>query len=291
MSCACGTPLLLRQPALVLWQLIVQPSSNRNTKLTYCGLLYTPLLHSTDKGHGANGTFDHSKPAMQQMFVEDCINTVAKGQFSGCFIDRANFASKVLAEPDNPVWKRGGWDVETAKRAVEGCHATLDNLTATLPKAIILAKEADTDPNSLDSEHANAAMPTDTFCSRYHSQSDYNATECLNDILAVQMYAARGQLTESHGVGPLNDTTQREFTLACFLVAMGPLSYFSFASEDSAWSIDGTAWWPEYDKPLGAALGLAQRDGMTFKRTFESGTHVTVDVETHNATIEWATQS
>jgi hypothetical protein len=92
-------------------------------------------------------------------------------------------------------------------------------------------------------------------------------------------------------MGFLNDTVQREYTMACFLVAHGNMSYFSYASSDSglSWSLAGTRWWPEYDYPLGAPLGEAvvSADGWVYHRNFTSGTSVVVDVFRHTADIRW----
>jgi hypothetical protein len=76
----------------------------------------------------------------------------------------------------------------------------------------------------------------------------WNATDCYADMLAVTAMASRQQMTESHGQGPLSDDVQREFTMACFLIAAGNFSYFSYASWDhgKAWSLKGTRWWHEY---------------------------------------------
>jgi hypothetical protein len=90
-------------------------------------------------------------------------------------------------------------------------------------------------------------------------------------------------------MGFLNDTSQREFAMACFLVAHGNMSYFSYASSLQPWTIAGVRWWPEYDYPLGVPVGEAvvSPDGWTYNRKFTSGTSVVVDVYNHTATIKW----
>jgi hypothetical protein len=105
-------------------------------------------------------------------------------------------------------------------------------------------------------------------------------------------------MTESHGQGPLTDLLQRQFTMACFLVAAGNFSYYSYASwtKNAAWSLAGTRWWPEYDLPLGQPLDppmMAAGDGnpMSYTRRFESGTAVKVDLVAHTATINWGSPS
>jgi hypothetical protein len=112
------------------------------------------------------------------------------------------------------------------------------------------------------------------------------------DIETVRNATRRGQLTQSHGMGSLTDTVQREYTMACFLVAHGNMSYYTYADSGSglSWSLAGTRWWPEYDYPLGAPLGEAvvSADGWTYQRTFKSGTNVTVDAFRQSAKIHWA---
>ena len=45
---------------------------------------------------------------------------------------------------------------------------------------------------------------------------------------------------------------------------------------------------PQYDKPLGAPLGPATREGFVYKRRFEH-VDVMVDLERKHATLEWRT--
>jgi hypothetical protein len=128
----------------------------------------------------------------------------------------------------------------------------------------------------------------------------WNASQCEMDMQTVVAASARSQLTESHGQGPLSDATQREFTMACFLIAHGNYSYFSYASwaHGGAWSLAGTRWWPEYDYPLGKAVdppmmpAPSDSDGsnMRYRRRFESGTTVELDLVAHTAKISWAKQ-
>lgn len=239
-------------------------------------------------------TFDMRNSDMRQAFVADALYGIASKVFDGVFIDRANFASKAVLTN----FTHGGWDKSTANSLVSAQRKLLDELQTELgEERIVLAKETGGGAAFRDWEVCNGAMVTDTFCSNYKPEHG-NATpaqlfdkdQCLNDILAVQQAAARGQLTQSHGQGPIDDATQREFTMACFLVAAGNMSYFSHADWASAWSLTGTRWWPEYDLPLGMPMGPADRHGhWTFKRTFSSGTKVVLDLEQHTASITWST--
>lgn len=75
------------------------------------------------------------------------------------------------------------------------------------------------------------------------------------------------------------------FPLACFLIGAGEHSYFNYTW---GWTVDqgALAWYPEFDKPLGAPKADATREGWTFRREFEHAS-VFVDVEKKTARIDW----
>ena len=78
---------------------------------------------------------------------------------------------------------------------------------------------------------------------------------------------------------------QIRFPLACFLVAAGSRCYFQYTW---GWDADcGTFdWYPEFDKPLGAPKGDAQREGWIYSREFEHAS-VSVNLEGRTAKIDW----
>ena len=397
------------------------------------------LLHNTagkrvDTLAAFPGTFDVRQPAMRKVFVDDALYSISSKAFDGVFIDRANYASRVVIElksggKGQAHLEELGWDVTTAKSLVVGQTQLFVELTAALSAThIVLAKETGGGAPFVDWKVANAAMTTDTFCSNYLPKTPpsqkqpvalknasctahggwspavrghvplngttiwngtnastmakceelccdagdhceavlyntqirkclllhtaytavkytckngsgvewlsnkiapgsttcmyhppapavapepngtmWNATACREDMRTVAASASRQQMTESHGQGPLDDETQREFTMACFLVAAGNFSYFSYASWKSgeAWSLDGTMWWAEYDAKLGLPLdppmmqqgaaiigggggGGGGGDGMQYTRRFASGTKVELDLVRHTAKITWA---
>eukprot|EP00045_Choanoeca_perplexa_P022309 m.9055 g.9055 ORF g.9055 m.9055 type:complete len:267 (-) comp9352_c0_seq2:44-844(-) len=217
-------------------------------------------------------------------------------RLSDCsFIDRANYAQSVLDTLNGSI-PAHNWDINVTRRLVQGSKMALKALmTAVGEDHIILAKETSYDTLAEDWMYVNAMMVTDTFCSDYdHDQEihQYDPKQCKLDIETVRNATRRGQLTQSHGMGFLNDTVQREYTIACFLVAHGNMSYFSYASSEPtlSWSLDGTRWWPEYDYALGAPVGEAvvSADGWTYHRNFTSGTTIMVDIYRHVAEIQWA---
>merc|ERR1712137_1165823 len=108
--------------------------------------------------------------------------------------------------------------------------------------------------------------------------------------------SARGQLTQSHAMGPFTGQASveaRAFTMAAFLIGAGNLSFYSYANwANASWDLSGTAWWPEYDYPLGEPTSPPNTrvPGTRWKyaRNFSSGTTVYVDVATRAVEIKWA---
>ena len=75
------------------------------------------------------------------------------------------------------------------------------------------------------------------------------------------------------------------FSLACFLVAAHPNSYFCYTwgYREKHGTFD---WYPEFDKPLGPPQGLAKKDGWNYQREFAHAS-VSVNLETKTARIDW----
>ena len=252
------------------------------------------------KGHTV---FNVSNPSMRALIVAAAQSGMATGMFDGVFIDRANYAEKCAStQSSQPV----AISPSTCAALMPGSRQLLADLTAALGKdAIVLAKETNHAP-ATDWQVANAAMTSDTFCSRYchncNSSVDprtgwaaADRDECLASMKTIANVAARGQLSQNHGMGPVTGTlaaAQRTFTIAAFLVSAGNHSYFSYADwVSNCWNLAGTGWWPEYDKPLGTPisppLNQVGSNMYAFERNFSSGTRVFVDVEKHEAQIVW----
>jgi hypothetical protein len=73
----------------------------------------------------------------------------------------------------------------------------------------------------------------------------------------------------------------------------GNLSYFSYANwATDCWTLAGTTWWPELDRPIGWPTSPANTrlPGKRWKyaRNFSTGTSVYVDVATRVVEIKWA---
>jgi hypothetical protein len=173
--------------------------------------------------------------------------------------------------------------------------------TALGPGAIVLAKDTGGAPMR-DFEVANTVMTSDTFCSSYCRGCDKTSPpfkwspalrdDCVASMQTIANTSARGQISQSHAMGPMEDAQQREWGVACFLVGAGPLSFYSYADDGrsgGSWTMAGTRWWPEYEAKLGAPLDppLKKEAGSeyVYVRRFSSGLSVRVDVDKHNATI------
>ena len=118
---------------------------------------------------------------------------------------------------------------------------------------------------------------------------------CQAQIQEARRLSKRGQLSLLHGqvnamsVG--NDAALAadfEFTLAAFLIVASPTAFFGYSQ---GWYYSGATWHDEFDKPLGQPLSDARPGAgsanMTWTRSFQSGTRVTLDVLNHNASIVW----
>ena len=83
-----------------------------------------------------------------------------------------------------------------------------------------------------------------------------------------------------------------EFALAAFLIAASDTAFFGYSD---GWYFSGTTWHEQYDRRLGAPLGLAKQGtgsaNMTWTRKFASGTTVELDVAHKAAEIRWATEA
>merc|ERR1712190_322176 len=100
---------------------------------------------------------------------------------------------------------------------------------------ITLAKE--TSGTKMDDwQVANAAMTSDTFCSHYCHECNSSITPtstwkhpedsqaCAESIYTIATMSERGQLTQSHAMGPFSGPASQEarkFTMAAFLIGAG----------------------------------------------------------------------
>ena len=90
------------------------------------------------------------------------------------------------------------------------------------------------------------------------------------------------------------------FSLGLFLLVAADHTYFSYASNRAdSYALAATPWRAEYDRPLGRPLGPASppilaaavparpHGQLVFKRQFESGTSVVLDLLARTVVINW----
>jgi hypothetical protein len=265
-------------------------------KAAALGLLWPPF-------HANWSTFDVTDPRMRALLVRECLNatTAGGGPFDGCFVDRANFGRQMLAD-----YRING---RTPPRFTSQMVATLPAAQALLlyemqaavgPERLVLAKEHMGLAGSGDGRYVNSLMMNDGLCSQYAkitavSGRWYDPATCLAQLNAGQAAAARGQLLQARAMGPLSGKAgdgNFTFTLATFLVIAGNASFYSYAdnSNHNSYELGYTPWRPEYDRPLGLPLALAERrgaNGTLFRRSFKHGVNVMVDVYRGLAVIDW----
>lgn len=93
----------------------------------------------------------------------------------------------------------------------------------------------------MDWQVANTVMTSDTFCSTYCKGCAPSVTpasrwtpalrdDCVRAIETIANTSARGQISQSHAMGPMEDVAQREWGIACFLIGAGRLSFYSYAN-------------------------------------------------------------
>lgn len=246
--------------------------------------------------------FNHTKTATRTAFVDACVNATTAGGFDGCFIDSAGVANNA---GQAAYAKRCNTSTQLMEELGEGTTTLLRDLqTAVGPNKLIIAKDAF---NGGSEAYVNSIFPMDTFCSCYNCDPNTWATKvfregttyagvCQTQIQEAIKLGKRGQVAVLHGevnawLGANSTALEEDFTfaLASFLIAASDSSFFGYSN---GWYYNGTAWHPEYDKPLGAPTSdAAQGSGsanMTWSRGFASGTVVTLDVLAHTAAIEWA---
>ena len=148
-----------------------------------------------------------------------------------------------------------------------------------------------------DTKYVNTLFMSDCYCSCYRctAWTETDASTCVGQISAAIEAGKRGQVVFMHGEANQADKPaapeQQTFTfaLAAYLVAAQENSFFGYSN---GWYYNGSKWWAEYDRPLGAPLeeavlvGRSVHEGV-YTRRFEHAT-VHLDVAGYNASIDWA---
>ncbi|XP_065837790.1 uncharacterized protein [Oscarella lobularis] len=234
--------------------------------------------HSFPQSKDGMLIFDQTKKVVRDVFTSDCVNSTMDGAFDGCFVDRANWALRILDDGGSPLK-----NVSTAriKELANGQVQLLSEMqTALTDSRIVIAKDVGGAAGFTDWPYVDAIFLSDCYCC---------SSTCARDIEAAINATKRGQLLQCHVDGKLNDHDNFIFHLSTFLIVAGNHSYFAYSE---GWYLEsyGLKWWPEYSKPLGSPLGPANCTGTVYQREFSSGTHVWVDIETKKGNITWGTK-
>ncbi len=260
------------------------------------GLLWPPV-------HANWSTFDVTDQRMRALLVGECLNATAAGSgpFDGCFVDRANFGRQLFAD----YRANGRTPPRFTPQMVEslpGAQALLlqEMQAAVGPNHLVLAKEHMGLAGSGDGRWVNSLMMNDGLCSQYAKTTAtsghwYDPASCLAQLNAALAAVARGQLLQARAMGPLSGNAgdgNFTFTLAAFLVIAGNASFYSYADNTghNSYELGYTPWRPEYDRPLGQPLALAERRGVNgtlLRRSFTHGVNVMVDISNGLAVIDW----
>jgi hypothetical protein len=229
-------------------------------------------------GPGNNWLYNLTNEEMRTAWVAECVNA-AKAGCTGCFIDQANVNEGIQTWPSTSP-------VAVAYRAAH--LQALSDLDAALgPTGYSIYNHL-----GVTAYHTSAMMI-----------EDFVGTEKC--ITTLQTVAARGLTVQAHaGNLPTGNTCVNGDTnsLAAFLIGAGNYSYYHCSvgwGSDAKWPAVPDSWldWlPEYDMPLGAPIGPAQKrpylgvdvTASFWSRTFASGTRVEFDGRTGNGTIRWA---
>jgi len=239
-----------------------------------------PFLASVDAGAGSRPPFpysqglhcfDHTVPEVRDMWVQECLNMTGGGGFDSCMVDR---------------WTRTPFKGHTAgysPKAIDTWRAAMNKSEAMLVKraraaGIWLVGEGDEVDAHSDPGYGGGCKP--------NPKKKRAADAQLVDQMRL---AANGQgLLASYQPGSAGQDFESQ--LASFLIGAGTRHYFGAGAWTcNATEREGVTWHAEYDKPLGAPLGLGQlgKDGI-WRRSFASGTTVTFDRASGLGKIKWA---
>ena len=212
-------------------------------------------------------TWDFSKPEVCDLWSEACLNMTATGAVDGCFMDGCTRGNNRIIVP-GPLAPATAAAYETNKPQF------MAKLQQRVPGVLICGSGGGWVDGVAATQVQNWGV---------HSQ-DYAGMW----IPMLQRAVAAGVIFEAHAAcGSSDPNDPVEMTkLAAFLIAAGQGSYYLCGG----WGSASVPWFPIYDLPLGAPLSNATlgADGV-WRRSFASGTSVTLDTKTNNGTISWAT--
>lgn len=266
------------------------------------------LLLMNDKGetnliHGRKrGAYDLSSSELRQWWLQHCVEMANRDCIDGLFID-GNIKALEPAFLQSTVGK------EKKDQVVVGYDQTMKSLHEQLgDEKLIIANliRARLSNSGLDYINYVDGSYIEGFehAANGYTKKDYVA----RGIEAIQTAARDGKIicfsiglgkAKAIGLG-IDDTRMKAgdvsllqerltYTLSMFLIFAEKYSYFLAHDGYSVNGDDSSVWlksFPEYERPLGAPKGPAQKQGYTYTREFEHAS-VWLDIEHENAHIEW----
>ena len=203
--------------------------------------------------------------------------------------DTTNVAHFCMFPPHGTLSCTGPWTfTETDQR--DFSNATMQHLEQALSsldakgKTAIVSTDVGAEPLAplpLDSASVNAMLLQH---GALHFSEFFTGSE--DDVQDAIKLVAAGNPFMVHSIGPngVGPFSQREYCLAAFLTVMGEYSYWGMGS---GWTSGSFPWYPEYDRPLGKPLGVAEsRSPGKYFREFEH-LNVTLDTTEQTAKILW----
>ena len=249
---------------------------------------------SLDFKRGDLMRYDLSNPEVREWWTEEVRKAVVEGSCDGVFMD----AFPQITSPANiELWGQEKYDAiqEGLIKTIELTREKIGPENLIVYNGIRNTNELHYGMQFLDITDASTMEHFDQF----FSQDKENIALDIEDMIEA---GKQGQIVIMKAWPGFNWTMKEKmrqpyeellaearenitFSLACFLVAMQPYSYFcySWGYRDQHGSLD---WYPEFDLSTGKPVGQAVRNGWEYTRKFEN-CDVWIDIEKKEAKIDW----
>lgn len=250
---------------------------------------------------GKVAAYDLSNPKMRQWWVDHCKQMTADPAIDGLFLD-----GNIKALEPNYLKREVGAEKKNA--TIAGYHTMMKDTRAAIgPEKLMLANiiRARFDESGLEYLGYFDGSYLEGFSHEVGkvSREDYMA----KGIAAMQKAGREGKMVVFTSGFKFNENSSKmsidegftqvdsdeeaatalSYPLAIFLVSAEKYSYFRVhegysADENKRWM----RWMDAYDRPLGAPLGAAVKDGYKYTRKFKHA-KVLLDLKGQTADIQW----
>eukprot|EP01052_Picozoa_sp_SAG31_P010488 SAG31_NODE_575_length_13961_cov_41.577550_10_plen_421_part_00 len=235
---------------------------------------------------GAPGRlYDWRIPSVRDYFTREVIAPYVNCEnISGIFLDdTTDVAQRCMHPPHGKAPCTGAWTFSAAEQ-IDFVNATMLHLEQALTsmdakgKTAIVSTEVTKDSAPLNSSVFDAMLLQH---GALHFNEFFSGSE--EDVQTALKLVAAGTPFMVHSGGPnlVGPFAAREYCLAAFLVVAGEYSYWGMGS---GWSTGSFPWYPEFERPLGKPLGVAETRGPgKYFRKFE---HLNVSLDTTQKTAQ-----